>query len=198
MFAAQWVPYSSEFLFSSMFVERFSYLANNFYVTVSAIGSSFSPGLREVHGEINFSNTFANTMFTSGVHKCIHSFRQPFKSVLMIKNGPYWKHRPQFAHGWQHTVWKHAVVLVAHCLCISFITNKADTFPLTLPMLPNVECSSHFFELLLFCKQFHKMFELVMQKSIDTSDTSDTRIILEVSILKFTYSLVLSVFFSNL
>ncbi len=65
MFAAQWVPRSSEFLFSSMFVETFSYLTNNFHVTAGAVGSSFSPGSSEFREKINFSNMFANTMFAS-------------------------------------------------------------------------------------------------------------------------------------
>ncbi len=69
MFAVQWVPYLSEFLLSSMFAGRFSYLANNFHVTVDTIGSSFSPGFPEVCGKINFLN-----MFASGVHECIHGF----------------------------------------------------------------------------------------------------------------------------
>ncbi len=65
MFAAQWVPYSSEFLFSSMFVRRFSCLANNFHVTASAVGLLFSPGSLEVGGKINFPNMLANTMFAN-------------------------------------------------------------------------------------------------------------------------------------
>ncbi len=53
------------FLFSSMFVGRFSYLANNFHVTASAVGLSFFPRSPEVHGKIFFPNMFANTMFAS-------------------------------------------------------------------------------------------------------------------------------------
>ncbi len=56
MFAAQRVPCSPEFLFSSVLVGRFSYLANNFHVTAGAVGSSFSPGSPEVRGKINFPN----------------------------------------------------------------------------------------------------------------------------------------------
>ncbi len=66
---AQWVPCSSEFLFSSMFAGRFSYLANNFHITVGTVGSSFSPGLQEVRGKINFPK-----MSASGVYECIRSF----------------------------------------------------------------------------------------------------------------------------
>ncbi len=62
MFAAQWVPCLSEFLFSSTFVGRFSSLTDNFHVTASTVGSSFSPGLQEVCGKINFPNMFAHTL----------------------------------------------------------------------------------------------------------------------------------------
>ncbi len=55
----------SKFLFSSMFAERFSYLANNFHIIAGAVGSSFTPGSLEVGGKINFSNTVANTMFAN-------------------------------------------------------------------------------------------------------------------------------------
>ncbi len=48
-----------------MYAGRFSYLANNFHVTASAVGSSFSPGSPEVRGKINFPNTFANIMFAN-------------------------------------------------------------------------------------------------------------------------------------
>ncbi len=58
MFTAQWVARSSEFLFSSMFAGRFSYLTNNFHITATAVGSSFSPDLPEVRGKINFPNMF--------------------------------------------------------------------------------------------------------------------------------------------
>ncbi len=70
---AQWVPWLSEFLFSSMFAEEFSYLANNFYVIARAVGSSFSPGLLEIDGKINFPNMFANTMFVSDVREYTRS-----------------------------------------------------------------------------------------------------------------------------
>ncbi len=56
-----------------MFAGRFSYLVNNFYITVGAVGSSFSPSLPEVRGKINFLNMLANTMFVSAVRKCIRS-----------------------------------------------------------------------------------------------------------------------------
>ncbi len=36
MFTAQWVGCSSEFLFSSMFVGKFSYVANNFHATAGS------------------------------------------------------------------------------------------------------------------------------------------------------------------
>ncbi len=49
---------SSEFLFSSMFTGRFSYLTNNFHVTASIISSPFSSGSPEVSGKINFPNMF--------------------------------------------------------------------------------------------------------------------------------------------
>ncbi len=71
MFAAQWVPCSSEFLFSSMFAGRFFYLANDFHVTAGVVGSSFSPSSPQVRRKINFSN-----MFASGVCKCILSLRK--------------------------------------------------------------------------------------------------------------------------
>ncbi len=58
MFAALWVPCSSEFSFSSVFVGRFSYLANNFHVTAGAVGSSFFPGSQEIRGKLNFPNMF--------------------------------------------------------------------------------------------------------------------------------------------
>ncbi len=74
MFAAQWVPCLSEFLFSSVFAGRFSYLANNFHITVGTVGPSFSPGLPEVRGKINFPNLFANIIFASGVCECTRSF----------------------------------------------------------------------------------------------------------------------------
>ncbi len=57
---AQWVPCSSKFLFSSMFARRFFYLTNNFHVAAGTNGSSFSPGLPEVCGKINFPNMLAN------------------------------------------------------------------------------------------------------------------------------------------
>ncbi len=62
---AQWVLCSSESLFFSMFAERFSYRVNNFYITASAVSSSFSPGSPEVREKINFLNMFVNTMFVS-------------------------------------------------------------------------------------------------------------------------------------
>ncbi len=68
MFAAQWVPRSSEFLFSSMFAGRFSYLANNFHVTAGAVGSSFSTGLLEVCGKIHFPNMFASVYAALDYH----------------------------------------------------------------------------------------------------------------------------------
>ncbi len=60
MFAAQWVPCSSKFLFSSMFVGSFSYFTNSFHISAGAVGSLFSPGLSKVRGKINFPNMFAN------------------------------------------------------------------------------------------------------------------------------------------
>ncbi len=60
MFAALWVPCLSEFLISSMFARRFSYLANNFHVTANAVGSSFSHSQPEVCGKIIFPNMFAS------------------------------------------------------------------------------------------------------------------------------------------
>ncbi len=54
-----------KFLFSSMFVGRFSCLANNFQVNAGAVGSSLSPSSAEVRGKINFPNMFGNTIFTS-------------------------------------------------------------------------------------------------------------------------------------
>ncbi len=83
MFAAQWVPCSSEFLFSSIFVGRSSYLTNNFHVTAGAVGSSFTTGSREVRGKINFPNMFANTMFAGGVCECIRSLTI-FKEIYSI------------------------------------------------------------------------------------------------------------------
>ncbi len=68
---AQWIPCSSEFLFSSMFVGRFSYLANNVHVTANAVGLSFSPGSSEVRGKINFSNMFASGVCEKGWHRYI-------------------------------------------------------------------------------------------------------------------------------
>ncbi len=60
MFAGQWVPCLSEFLFSSMFAERFSYLANNFHITSGTVGSSFPLGSPKVRGKINFPNMFTS------------------------------------------------------------------------------------------------------------------------------------------
>ncbi len=68
MFAAQWVLRSSEFLFSSMFMGRFSYPANNFQATAGGVGSLFSPGLPEVRGKINLSNMFASVY--AALHDC--------------------------------------------------------------------------------------------------------------------------------
>ncbi len=59
MFMAQWVRCSSEFLFSSVFVGRFSYLTNNFHTTAGSC-PSFSPGSQEIRGKINFPNMFAS------------------------------------------------------------------------------------------------------------------------------------------
>ncbi len=61
MFAlSEWVPCSSEFLFSSMFAGTFFYLANNFRITADAIGSLFFRGSPEVREKINFPNMFAS------------------------------------------------------------------------------------------------------------------------------------------
>ncbi len=60
MCTVQWVQCLSEFLFSSMLVGRFSYLANNFHIAAGAVGSLFSPGSPEVSGKINFLNIFAS------------------------------------------------------------------------------------------------------------------------------------------
>ncbi len=79
MLAAQWVPCSSEFLFSSMFVGRFSYRTNNFHVTAGAVGSSFSPGSQEVRRKINFPNVFCE----HNIRECIPSLT--FHSVSQWK-----------------------------------------------------------------------------------------------------------------
>ncbi len=78
---AQWVPCLSEFLFFSIFVRRFFYLANNFHITAGAVGSSFS-GLPEICGKINFPNMLANTMFESGVRECTRSLRRPKRAYF--------------------------------------------------------------------------------------------------------------------
>ncbi len=64
MFTAQWVACLFEFLLSSMFVGRFSYLANNFYITAGAVGSSFSPGSPKVREK----------KFSEHVRECICRF----------------------------------------------------------------------------------------------------------------------------
>ncbi len=65
-----------------MFVERFSCLTNNFQVTAGAVGSSFSPSSPEVRGKINLPNMSANTIFASGVYRCICTF-----TVEAVRNG---------------------------------------------------------------------------------------------------------------
>ncbi len=67
---AQWVPSLSEFLFSSIFAGRFSYLDNSFHVTAGAIGSSFSPGSPEVCGK-----KFSEHVREHNVYECICSFK---------------------------------------------------------------------------------------------------------------------------
>ncbi len=95
MFAAQWVPWSSKFVFSSMFAGRFSYLASNFHITAGAVGSSFFPSSPEICEKINFPN-----MFASGVRECIqnshdepNSFSEklrpmgPYRSSVFLQTG---------------------------------------------------------------------------------------------------------------
>ncbi len=94
MFAAQWVPRSSAFLISSLFTRRFSYLANSFHITVSAVGSSFSPGSPEVRGKIYIPNMFAS------MYVALHTFIDKSKMnhiwvadcVTDVTDGSYMSH----------------------------------------------------------------------------------------------------------
>ncbi len=116
MFAAYWVLCSSEFLFSSMFVGRFSYLANNFHITVSAVGSSFSPGSPEVRGKINFSNMFvnmlANTIFAN-VYAALYSRKINLLCPRMRSACMMWSSVPAFIR----LLCADGVVYVAYVLC---------------------------------------------------------------------------------
>ncbi len=64
---------SSEFLFSSMFVGRFSYLVNNFYVTAGSVGVLFFPG--------SPGNSWKNK-FSEHVPKCVNSSRPVMSFVV--------------------------------------------------------------------------------------------------------------------
>ncbi len=86
MFAAQWERCSYEFLFSSMFAGRFSYLANNFHVTASAAGLLLPPGSLEVRGKINFPNLFASVHTALKLHRKVITLGMLKKSIVMDYN----------------------------------------------------------------------------------------------------------------
>ncbi len=72
MFASQWLPCSSKFLFFSMFVGRFFLFGQQFSHNCRCSWFVIFPWF--TGSSINFLNMFANTMFGSGVRECIRSF----------------------------------------------------------------------------------------------------------------------------